>query len=470
MTSARARVAVVGGGISGLAAAWALADAGADVVVLEASDRVGGKLRTDSVAGISVDVGAEAMLRLRPEGLELATTAGLGDALLAPLTTSAGVRVGGAIHSLPARTMLGIPGDVDAVRASGALTAHAVSRIADEPSLEPLAPLTSDVSVGSLVRGRLGNEVADRLVEPLLGGVYAGRVDELSLHATMPALFAALQSGGSLVRAAASVARGGTRTSEPARPVFASLPGGLGRLPTVLASAGRFEVRTGVTVHSIRRTTAGFALDCGPVPEPVLLDVDGVVLAAPPAKSARLLRPLVPRAGELLAQIPTASVAIVTFAFRDVELPAGSGLLVGSREGLTVKGVTISSHKWPIETGGLTLLRTSLGRAGDEVVLQRDDDELIALARHDLQALLGVAAEPVDALVTRWGGGLPQYTVGHLERVASIRSAVAQVPGLAVCGASYDGVGIPACIATARDAAAQVLAGLARGGQSQVSE
>jgi oxygen-dependent protoporphyrinogen oxidase len=264
-----------------------------------------------------------------------------------------------------------------------------------------------------------------------------------------------LVDGGSLVRAVQAV----TRAAPPATgPVFASLAGGLGTLPAAVAAAGRFTVRTGVTVRSVRRTATGFALDCGAVPANETIEVAGVVVATPAAKAARLLQPVAPSAAAELAGIETASVAIVTFAFDDVALPAGSGLLVGAREGLSVKGVTLSSQKWPLRTDGLTVLRASLGRAGDASALQRDDADLVRLARHELAVLLGITATPVDAVVTRWGGGLPQYAVGHLQRVARVRAAVATVPGLAVCGASFDGVGIPACIASARAAAEAVLA------------
>jgi protoporphyrinogen/coproporphyrinogen III oxidase len=459
---ARTRIVVVGGGISGLTAAYrvraGLPDA--DVIVLEGSPELGGKLRLGSVAGVVVDVGAEAMLARRPEGIGLVGELGLQDDVIAPLTTSAQVRAGGAAHPLPARTMLGIPADVDAARASGALTEQALGRIAAEPTADPITPLEDDVAVGMLVRSRLGDEVADRLVEPLLGGVYAGRADELSLHATMPALGARLaRDGGSLVRAARAVTDVGTH--DPAvGPVFASLTGGIGSLPAALAASGRFAVRTSTTVRVIRRTPTGFALECGPVPEPELIEADAVIVATPAAKAALLLRDVAPGASAELRAVESASMAITTFAFRDVELPAGSGLLVGATEGFGVKAVTLSSQKWPLETGDLTLLRTSVGRARENHLLQRDDDDLITLVRHELRALIGVEAEPVDAIVTRWGGGLPQYAVGHVARVARVRAAVATVPGLAVCGAAYDGVGIPACIASAQAAADQVLASL----------
>jgi oxygen-dependent protoporphyrinogen oxidase len=360
--------------------------------------------------------------------------------------------------------MMGIPSDAEALRASGAVSAAASERIAAEPDLPPLEPLTEDVAVGALTRARLGNEITDRLVEPLLGGVYAGRADELSLQASMPALFARLASGGSLVRAAQAVVGAGTRTPS-ADPVFASLPGGIGQLPPALAASGRFTVRTDATVRRLERTARGFRLTLGPVPDPEYLDADAVVIAAPAGKAARLLRSTAPTAAAELAGIEYASMAIATFAYRDVELPAGSGVLVAAHEQLGVKAVTLSSQKWPMPTGSLTVLRASIGRHGEAQALQREDADLLALVRRDLSELLGIAAEPVDALLTRWGGGLPQYAVGHVERVARIRAAVEQVPGLAVCGAAYDGVGIPACIGSARRAADHVANALLQRGE-----
>ena len=456
------RVVVVGAGIAGLAAARFVADAGLDVLVLEGSAQLGGKLRLGEVAGVPVDLGAESMLARRPEGVALVQAAGLGDQLVAPLTTAASVRVGGTLHPLPARTLLGIPADLDAARESGALTSAALDMIAAEPHVPPLEPMHADVAVGTLVRARLGDEIADRLVEPLLGGVYAGRADELSLRATMPALAERLARGGSLVRAAAAVTDAGSH-DPAAGAVFASLRGGLGRLPEQVARG--LAVRTGTTVRAITRTPAGFALDCGPVPQSERIEADAVIVATPAAKAARLLREVAPAAAVELDGIDSASVAIATFAFDAVRLPPGSGLLVGAREGLAVKAVTITTQKWSIDSGGRTLLRASVGRAGQAEVLQREDAELIDLIRRDLRALLGLTAQPVDAVVTRWGGGLPQYALGHVERVARIRGAVQAVDGLAVCGATYDGVGIAACVASARLAADRVLRTLTRRGE-----
>lgn len=442
---------MVGGGIAGLTAAWELGRSlpGAEVVVLESSGRVGGKLRRVTLAGAPVDVGAEAMLVRRPEGAEL--VAELGLELIHPATTAATIRAAGSSHAIPKNTVMGVPTSADAV--AGVVDAETLARIDAEPATTPLAPLTDDVAVGELVAARLGPQVVDRLVEPLLAGVYAGRPTRLSLRSAVPQLWHHLRDGGSLVEAARRSLPAAPVVGAAAAPVFGSLRGGLGRLPEELVAQGHFEVRTDVTVRDLRRAGRGFELVVGPVPSATVLPFDAVVIAVPPPAAARLLADVAPDAAVALAAVELASVAVVSFALRDVDLPAGSGMLVAPDEGLAVKGVTISSQKWGGDPDGPTLLRTSLGRAGDTRTLQRSDDDLVALALADLQTLYAQPFRPVETRVTRWGGGLPQYDVGHADRVATVRAAVAQIPGLAVAGASYDGVGVPAVIGSARAAA-----------------
>ena len=461
------RVAVIGGGVAGLSAATTIRRArpDAEVVLLEGADRVGGKLRRVQVAGAWVDVGAEAMLARRPEGVQAVTEAGMAAELVAPLSTSALLRSRGANHSLPARTLVGVPTDVQAVRASGVLSAAAVAAIESEPAGGPYPPLTEDVSVGDLVGQRFGAEVVDRLVDPLLGGVYAGRARQLSLQAAIPALASRLAAGGSLLEAAGAVAG-----APAAGPVFASLAGGLARLPEQMAAAGGFQVRTATPVRELRRTATGFELALGSAAGGQWLEAEAVVVATPAGKAGALLAQVAPVAAAELRSIETASMVIVTLAFAGpapAALPPGSGILVPAVEGLAVKAMTFSSQKWPGvgAESGVVLLRVSLGRAGEQEALQRDDAELVALVRRELAEVTGLSAEPVDSHVQRWGGALPQYAVGHLQRVARVRADVQRVPGLAVCGASYDGVGIPACIGSAHKAADRVLSGLRLPGQ-----
>lgn len=458
------RIAVIGGGIAGLAAAHFAAQTRpeATVTVYEQSDRVGGKLQLGRLAGIDVDVGAEAILARRPEGLDLIEAAGLGADRVSPLTTSATIWMPQGPRPIPSGTSMGVPGDVDAARDSALFDEATVGRLETERDRVG-EPLEDDVSVGDLVAERVGEQVIDRLVDPLLGGVYAGRARELSLQATMPALAKALRQTGSLVQAAHLATSSGRRSIGPAEPVFAGVTGGIGRLPAAVAATGTFAVETRTSVRALRRTPAGFAVLIGAVPDQREIEADVVIIATPAGKAAGLLRLVAPAAATELTGIRTASVAIVSVAVEHTEsltLPAGSGMLVPASTPSVVKGVTISSQKWPGAPAGLAFIRGSIGRIGEEYLLQRDDEELIIRAAADLGVLLGTPIRPVDAIVTRWGGALPQYDVGHLARVERIKAAVAAVAGLAVAGASYDGLGIPACIASARHAVEQALAGV----------
>ena len=455
-----ARVVVIGAGIAGLAAALAVsrqAPPGTAVTLVDGASKVGGKLRVSEVGGLPVDEGAETFLARRPEGVELVESVGLGRALVHPVTTEAGVVVDGVTHRLPTRTVLGVPGDRSALRRSGVLSAEGLAAVGADRA-EP-APL-NDPSVGQYVARRLGREVVDRLVDPLLGGVYAGRADGLSLRATMPALAAALDAnGGRLVAAARSVV---DAAPADAGPVFAALAGGLGTLPEAVARCSGADVRLRLPVRRIERTTGGFRLIGGPVPDPVTLAAEAVVVAAPAGKAAGLLEGLAPWAAHELAAMEYASIGIVTLAFPAAALAGvtGSGLLIPSTEG-PVKAVTYSSNKWaPLAGSDVAIVRASVGRHREAKVLHRDDTELVRLVLGQLSAVAGIRATPVAHRVTRWGGALPQYAPGHLERVRRVRADVARVPGLAVCGAAFDGVGVPACIRSGYAAAERVLAHL----------
>lgn len=467
------RVVVVGAGIAGLSAAARLADDGrAEIVVLDGAPQVGGKLRSGEVAGVATDLGAEAILARRPEGVALLGELGLGDQVVHPATTQAGIWSRGAVRPLPAGQVMGIPTSIRALAASGVVSTAAVARAALDEVLPPTASgleSGADVSVGSYVGRRMGRAVVDRLVEPLLGGVYAGRADELSLRATLPQVAEVAATSRSLLRGLQS------RPAPAAAPgpVFAGLPGGVGRLVTTLEAriGGAARVRSGAPVRELHRTPAGWRLVVGSAASPELIDADAVVLAVPGAPAARLLGGVAPAAAVELNAIEYASMAVVTLAFAAsaFEKPLfGSGFLVPAVERRLVKAVTFSSAKWGWYADlapDLVIVRCSIGRYRDVAELQRDDDELIAAAVRDLAAAIGVRGVPRDALVTRWGGALPQYTVGHLDRVARIKAAVGGVPGLAVCGAAYDGVGIPACIASGQAAATRALRDLFGEGQ-----
>lgn len=446
------QVVVVGAGIAGLAAAHALR--GLDVLVVDGAAHVGGRLRTSAVAGIDVDEGAESFLARRPEAVDLAAAVGLGDQLVHPATTSAGVWARDSLRPIPPRTVFGVPSTLRAL--DGILTPVEVMRAAADLVLPPGGG-DADESVGSLVGRRLGRAVVDRLVDPLLGGVYAGRADELSVRATVPAL-AAIR--GSLIR---GVERSLPPPAAPTAPVFATVRGGLGAFAAAVATASGATFLLGRLVRRVERAPGGFRVVHGATNDEQSVTAPVLVLAVPPVAATRLLREVAPVASGELAQIDAASMAIVTTAWRRRDVPAlaGSGYLVPRVSRRPVKAVTFASAKWAHLRGDdIDVVRCSFGRHGDTAVLQRDDDGLVALAVQELRVAAAFGGSPVEARVTRWGGALPQYAVGHVDRVRRIRDAVAGVPGLAVCGAAYDGVGIPACIASGQRAAAQVRSGL----------
>lgn len=446
-------VVVVGGGITGLAAAHEAGLAGARVTVLESSPRLGGKLAVSEVGGLQVDDGAESLLTRAPDGVALAREVGLGDALVPPTTAAASIWTRGALRPLPTRTLLGLPTDLAALARSGLLSARGLNRVPLDLVL-PGRPLTEDVSVGDVVAARLGREVVDRLVDPLLGGVYAGRAERLSLQMTLPQVVPHLARRRSLILATRDALPAATGGPAP----FATLPGGLGRLPAAVAAASGARVRLSTTVRALQRTPTGWRLTTGSAAAPEVVEADAVVLAVPAAPAARLLSGLVPTAAAELAGLDYASVALVTLVLGSPVGGEGSGFLVPAVEGRTTKAVTFSSRKWGHLAGERFVLRGSVGRHGDTADLQRTDEELVAAVQRDLVDIVGPLPRVLDSRVSRWGGALPQYAVGHRDLVRRLRTAVAGQPGLAVAGAAYDGVGISACIRSGREAARLALA------------
>ncbi|WP_336923223.1 protoporphyrinogen oxidase [Aquipuribacter sp. SD81] len=461
----RSRVAVLGGGVSGLVAALDLVDAGADVKVLEARPDPGGLLRRQPVGGVDLDVGVEAFLARRPEGVALVERLGLTHRLTSPTAAAAAVWRRDGVRRLPRGTVLGVPGhgtDLSGVlrpaelaETEAALRAAAGGGRRDRPK----GGRRDDVAVATAVVGEVGRPVLDVLVEPLLGGVHAGRTDELSLRSVVPQLWRAWQDGTPFADAVDAMGSAAT----PGAPVFTGVDGGTSLLADAAVDALRragARVRTGALVHGLEREGAGWRVR---LPEEAL-DVDAVVVALPLTAAARLLRPVVPAAAALLEQVPVVGVGVVALAVEG-DVPERSGLLVPPSEaaaaGVQAKAVTFSTRKWAWlaeRAAGRHLVRVSYGRRGDAGALRRDDADLVDLAARDLATLLAVDDVPaprvVDATVARWGGALPQHTVGHVDRVAAVRRLVVEQPGLAVAGGWTDGVGVPACIASGARAAA----------------
>jgi protoporphyrinogen/coproporphyrinogen III oxidase len=478
-------VVVVGGGITGLAAAHALVTTGPPdlrVTVLEASDRLGGKVRTSAFGGQAVDEGPDAFLARVPWATDLCRALGLGDDLVSPATGTAWLWSRGALRTLPAGIVLGVPTSAPAVLRSGILSPAGVARAGLDLVLPRRRP--RDASVAALVRSRLGREVDERLVEPLLGGIYAGRTGGMDLATAAPQLAAAAGRHRSLTLGLRAERR--ANPPDPRAPVFYAPRQGMAvlvdRIVGLLAASGRATVRTRTAVTGIDRqwTMAGGRGTSGERAESFLVRdeprgaprvddtvaADAVVLTTPAFAAAPVLARSAPGTASLLRRIDHAGVALLTVALEASALPgplAGSGLLVPVPEGRLVTAVSWASSKWAhLRRPGRVLLRVSAGRDGDDRALGMDDDELVAALLADVRDVMGMQGDPDAVRISRWPDAFPQYRPGHGDLVDRIvASAATEIPGVQLAGAGYRGIGMPACIRQGQEAAAAALARLA---------
>lgn len=396
-----------------------------------------------------MDLGAEAFIVRRPEALALVTELGLAGEVVSPGPLRPAIWSGGRLHPLPAPAVMGIPGGSAPL---GDLIDDSGRDFIDGEVTRPLDWQPGQaVSVGEFVRDRFGDAVVARSVDPMLGGVYSARADDLGLAETIPALAAALDAGaGSLTEAVAGLTSGPRADG----PVFGTLRGGYRRLVDALIEASAARIRTGAAVTAIDAAPGGFAVTAGGESA----GYGAVVVALPPWRAAPLLRAVAPAPSETLARVRPAGSAVAGCVLAPGSaLPEHSGILVASDAGMHCKAVTLSTQKWPhLKQAGPPMLRVSFGRLGEPV--DADDATLTAWAVADLDVFFAAAglppAEVVATVVQRWPEGLPHYAPGHL---AAMAEAVAAMPaGLSLAGSALRGVGVPACIAAAREAAASV--------------
>jgi oxygen-dependent protoporphyrinogen oxidase len=465
----RRRVVVIGAGITGLTAAFTLVNSRPDleVVVLEADGRVGGKIMTTPFAGRPVDCGADAFLARVPEARDLCVELGLDGTLTSPTRTSALVWADRALHRLPGGLVLGVPTDPGAIAECGFLSTDAVARIEADLSRTtwvdraggPDPDGDDDPSVGELVRARLGDEIHEKLVSPLLSGVNAGDADRLSLAAGAAQLAVAARRGPSLVAELRAIAA--ASTTDPDSPVFHGIPVGTQTLTDLLLArmvAGGASVHLSCPATAIERHGRQWSVTTrlGPI------EADDVIVTVPAGPAARLLTPIVDDVSTSLAELEYASVAMVTVAVRrtDVAVPLdASGFLVAATDPLpTLTACSWASSKWAhLDDPDIAVLRVSAGKYGDTHALDLDDDELVRAIGVDLATTMGLSSDPVASRVTRWVDGLPQFRPGHPARVAGWRAALTDAaPGLHLAGAACDGLGLPACVRQGRVAAAAV--------------
>jgi protoporphyrinogen/coproporphyrinogen III oxidase len=424
----------------------------AEVTVFEPG-QLGGKLRTEDFGGRPVDTGPDAFIARVPEGIDLCRQLGLAGELVAPAAGRALVWWGDRLRPLPDGLVLGVPGRLGPLLRAGILSPLGIARAGLDLVLPPTR-WPGDVTVADLVGRRFGRQVAERLVDPLLGGIHAGRTDELSAEATAPQLLQASRRSRSLLlglRRTAQVASG---------PVFYGLRDGMGTLTDRLTSA--------LSQRGVTFSTEAINAVTGQRGGQVWLDpggaFDSVVLAVPAASAAKLLTQASPDAADGLAGVRTASVALAILAYplADLAVPEEtSGFLVPRGEGRLMTACSFGSRKWPHWSDPDTMvLRVSSGRAGDDRPFQLSDEQLVDRLHSEVALSLGARPPPSRWRVSRWPGAFPQYAVGHLDRIATIETALRQaLPQVALAGASYRGSGIPACIASGRAAAASLLGG-----------
>lgn len=467
-------VAVIGGGISGLAAANRLMarDPGCSVMLFESSDRLGGKIRTEREDVFTIEAGPDAFLATKPRGVGLSHELGLDDEFCTPDQRNRGSFVlrNGTLHPLPEGLTGLIPTKLRPMVETKLISPRGKARMALDFVL-PARKDSGDESLNAFLSRRLGREAVQNLIEPLMAGIYAGDATQLSVEATFPQLRKAEREHGGLIRgviAARRAADADKATGEVPRTGFLSFRNGMDTLIDALANRLRaagvsVEMETRVEHIERRLDDGGYVLSIEHNGAASRREVDAVVLATPAWSAAPLMSSLDTDVSSALAAIPHVSTALVSLAFPASDLPDpntlhGFGYLVPRTERREVMAMTWLSSKWQGRAPeGQVLVRAFAGRAGQEAVFAKTDDELISMLRAELRDVLGIDATPTLARVFRWERGMPQYNLGHLDRVRRIETGVARLPGFAIAGNMFRGVGIPDCILSGETAADRIL-------------
>ena len=468
----RTGIVVIGGGIAGLAAAYRLStllplDGGQTITLIERDARLGGKLQTETVDGFVLEGGPESFLSAKPQALTLCTELGLAGHLQGtdPDRKGAFVYHRNRLHPLPEGLTGLVPTRLGPIIRSRLLSPAGKARLALDYAI-PARHDDRDESLGDFVSRRLGREAFERLVEPLMAGIYAGDGRQLSLAATFPQLRAGELEHGGLIKGvlAARAAAPKPPAGSQRQSAFLSPIGGMAEIVEALEE--RLH-ENDVRIMTGRQATGLAAMPGGQGGYVVTLDgreslrASAVILAIPAFAASDLLRGLDPLASSILGQIPHVSTATVSVAYRTEDVPHplnGYGYIVPRIANRSVLACTWTSRKWRGRApDGYTLLRAFIGRAGQEQALAGSDDDLIALAQEEVRQTLKITAAPVLARVSRWLQGMPQYTLGHPDRLVTIDERLAAHPGLFTAGAAYRGVGIPDCIRSG-EAAAQAAA------------
>lgn len=475
-------VAVIGGGVTGLAAAHAVSRErpDLDVTLLEQSDRLGGKILTESIDGYTIEGGPDSFLSVKPRGVGLSQDLGLDDRFIRPVEENAGsfVLSRGRLVPIPEGLSGLVPSRLGPMFRTPLLSPAGRMRVAMELALWP-KPGNGDESVADFIGRRFGDEVYERMIEPLMAGIYAGDGHKLSLAATFPQLRMTERTHGGIIRGAFAARRELAQRQDAPGPKrgFVSFEGGMielvSRLRQSLLRTG-VTIETGADVRSIARhpERPGFVLRVARDGRVLEQTVDGLIVATPAWKTAELALQVAPTAAARLGEIPHVSNALVAAAFDASRLSRrlrGYGYVVPRAEHRAVMAMTWVSSKWRGRApDGKVLVRAFIGRSGQEQYLAGDDASLTRIGLREIEDVLGIHGSPELTRVYRWERGMPQYNLGHLQRVEAITADCNGIPGFEIAGNMFRGVGIPDCIASGEGAAARLLAtrGEAERGQS----
>ncbi|MFO0774216.1 MAG: protoporphyrinogen oxidase [Nitrospiraceae bacterium] len=480
MTPTGQTVAIVGGGITGLAAALELVEQnrqrglGLRILLVEADPAFGGKIVTHRVRDCVIEAGPDSFLSQKPWALDLCRRLGLADQLINTNEAHRQTFVysQGALRELPEGMVVIKPGNIGPFVRSGLLSWPGLVRMGLEYILPPKAP-NGDESLAAFFRRRFGREATARLIEPLMAGIYAGDAEQMSLKATFPRFLELEQKQGSVIRgmvaAGKQAAEKKAAGAAPRHSLFVTLKGGLIDLVETavarLREAG-VDLRTNCAVDSLRvrsKEVGRWVYDLQ-LSDNTTCAADAVLLATPAFAASSLVTPLSPSAAGLMEQIPYASTATMSLLYRATDVREhvrGFGFVVPRGEQELLLATTWTSLKWPHRApDDRTLVRAYMGGVGRESALAASDAELIPRVREELTRLSGLRAEPEYVEVNRWHRAMPQYTIGHVDRVAAIDTALSRYPGLVVAGAAYRGVGIPDCIRDGQERAGRLLAAL----------
>lgn len=454
------RAAIIGGGITGLSAAYELAQAGREAVLIEEQPSLGGVIQTEVVEGCVVEGGPDSFLSAKPAGEELARELGLGGDLIGSLDHQRMTYVvrGGRLVPLPDGLLMMVPTKVLPMALSPLLGWGTKIRMGLEILRRPAGP-GGDRSVAAFIEDHYGREAVDYLAEPLLAGVYGGSADRLSVESVLARFVELERRHGSLTRGVLAARRAARHGGAASAALFRTLRNGLAQLTAELERRIRPRCRI---VHAratrVSRGAERYLIRVGDAS----LEAEQLIFACPAWQAGALLRGLDPRLADLLEAIPYTSSVTLALGYRREDcgpVPPGFGFLVPARERRALVACTFVGAKFPFRVPDThVVLRCFLGGSGGEAVLEQNDEDLIRLVRAELKRLLGWDAEPCFTRLRRWRRAMAQYEVGHAARVSEIRALAAQHPGLYLAGNAYEGIGVPDCIRTGRAAARAVLA------------